>query len=382
MAEKIKLIVNAIPLTYVNTGIGRYLQSLYSQMERLYGNRIEIAYFDGRKVCTQIPRQPVNLSQWSKAADLFWKLPTCCALALRLALHARREILFRRHARGFDIYHEVAFFPFSTPSHVKTIFTVHDLSLIRFPEHHPRERALYSRLFFERRCKNVDHFIAVSEFTRKEMQTHLGIQPGKITTTRLAHSPDIFFPKSSEQIQRFLRKHSLPREYFLFVGSGDPRKNMDIIPEALEKSGLDIPLVVIGWSGWSTGGLGKKVISLGYVDDEDLALAYSGALALVLPSTYEGFGLPVLEAMACGCPVVTTKKASLPEVGGDAALYIKDPRDNTELAGLLKELYLDRTLRAEPVQKGIKHTGQFSWEQTAGQTFEVFERALDTPASG
>jgi len=355
MNSRIKLLVNAIPLAKVNTGISRYLWCLYSELERLFGDRLEIGYFDGVRVSSTMPRGPTNLNRWAKAGSLFWKLPPYPALMVRLAFHVTRETLFRRCSGHYDLYHEAGFFPFAVPHNLKTIFTIHDLSLIRFPEYHPRERVLYSRLFLQRRCKTVDHFLAVSEFTAGEMQSYLSIDPEKITVTHLAHNDKLFSPGYAQKIGPILKRQALPEKYFLFVGGGDPRKNLDIIPEALEKAGIRIPLVVVGWS----------------------AGLYSSATALIFPSRYEGFGLPILEAMACGCPVVTTREASLPEVAGEAALYLNDARNRAELGHLLNKLAASSPTRAELGRRGRIQAGKFSWEKTARATFQVFLEVLN-----
>jgi alpha-1,3-rhamnosyl/mannosyltransferase len=371
-----KLVVNAIPMVNVSTGIGRYLRCLYGEMERSYGDRLEIGYFDGFRVISRMPGGPANLGRWTRGVDLFWGMPVYPALMLRLAFHFLREGIFRKWSRHFEVYHEAGFFPFSVPARLKTVFTIHDLSLIRFPEHHPRERVLYTRLFWRRRCAQADHFLAVSEFTAREMRTFLGIAPERTTVTLEAHDTKIFYPRSREAIRDFLRDHALPETYFLFAGAGDPRKNMDIIPKALERGGLNAPLVVAGWSGWSEGLASKRVVPLGFVSDEDLARAYSGAIGMIFPSSYEGFGLPLLEAMACGCPVVTTRESSLPEVAGDAALYMKGPRDVDDLARILRNLVDGHVSRQDLVRKGLARAGEFSWEKAARQTVEAFEAVL------
>jgi glycosyltransferase involved in cell wall biosynthesis len=377
MAGRIKILVNAIPLNNIGTGIGRYLKCLYTELEKFYGDRLEIRYFDGANVSSTMPRGPENQARWSKGVDLFWKLPAYPALLLRLGIHYKREMIFYRLAKDFDIYHEAGFFPFAVPPRVKTVFTLHDLSVILFPEHHPLERVFYYRLFFRKRCKKVDHFLTVSRFTQTEMERLLDIESKNISVTHLAHDPKLFYPKPEKEVNRFLVGKGLPERYFLFVGSGDPRKNMDIIPKALEKAGLCEPLVVSGWSGWSDRMSWNNVIPLGYISDEDLACLYSGALALILPSSYEGFGLPLLEAMACGCPVVAAKEASLPEVAKDAALYIKSPRDIESLAGILEHLASTPDVRRKLIKKGLKRAREFSWSHTARSTFQAFERVLE-----
>lgn len=376
MARKIKVIVNAIPLNNVNTGISRYLRCLYTEIERLYGDRMEIGYFDGIRVSSSMPCGPDNFSRWSRSVDLFWRLPAYPALVLRVGVHVIRERLFRKLANAYDLYHEAAFFPFSAPSRVKTVFTVHDLSVSLFPQLHPRERVLYFRLFLRRSCKNVSHFLAVSRFTQREMGIFLDIPTEKTTVTYEGYDPEVFYPRPRDEAKGLLSLHALPEKYFLFVGSGDPRKNMDIIPEALEKAKLNFPLLAAGWQGWASKSEWDNVIFLNWVSDDDLARLYSGALALIFPSSYEGFGLPILEAMACGCPVVTTREASLPEVAGDAALYMKGPRDVDGLSGILKELASSPALRQDLSVKGLLHVDKFSWESTAQTTFQVFEKVL------
>jgi glycosyltransferase involved in cell wall biosynthesis len=323
-----------------------------------------------------MPPGPANLGRWTRGADLFWGMPAYPALMVRLTFHFLREGIFRKWSRHFDLYHEAGFFPFSVSPRLKTVFTIHDLSLIRFPQHHPRERVLYSRLFLRRRCHDVDHFLAVSEFTAREMRTFLGIAPQRTTVALEAHDKNIFYPRSPKEIQDFLRDYALPEEYFLFAGAGDPRKNMDIIPKALGKAGLAAPLVVAGWSGWSGGAVSERVVPLGFISDEDLARAYSGAIGMIFPSTYEGFGLPLLEAMACGCPVVTTRETSLPEVAGDAALYMKGPRDVDDLSRILRDLVDNRAMREGLAARGLEQARGFSWKTTARQTVEVFEAVL------
>lgn len=375
--RKIRLIVNAIPLMYVTTGVGRYLRCLYEPLERLYGHKLEISYFDGKKILKRPPQGPADLNRWSRQTELFWKLPFPVALCIRMGLHFQGEALFRIAARGHDLYHEAAFFPFIPPSGLKTIFTIHDLSLLRFPQFHPKERVLFFRLFFRRRARKADSFLSVSAFTRSEVMKFLGLKEDKITVTPLAHDPRTFYPRSLQEVDKIRRRFTLPDQYFLFVGSGDPRKNIRVIPEALERAKIRIPLVIAGWSGWGQEeGQHGGVLSLGYASDEDLACLYSGALALVYPSLYEGFGLPVLEAMACGCPVICSRRASLPEVADNAALYLEDPSDPSELACLFREVVSNPKGCQVFAERGPIRASSFSWEKTARKTFKAFREIL------
>jgi len=372
--KPIKLIVNAIPLQNVGTGIARYLEGLYSCLEKDYGDQFEIGYFTGVSVSKARPRGPSNLDQWSSNVDLFWKLPTSVALSARIIVHLQREISFRKAAKNFDIYHEAAFFPFSSNSGIGTVFTLHDLSLLLFPQFHPKERVIYSKIFLRRNCRGINQFVTDSEFIKGQAIEYLGIEEHKIRAIPLAHDRSIFYPRSSIQVESVRRRFGLPPDYFIAVGSGDPRKNMGIIPEALELADLNIPLALAGWSGWTANiGSDADARSLGYVSNDDLAKLYSGAMGLVYPSLYEGFGLPILEAMACRCPVVCSRRSSIPEVAGNAALFMNDPHSPIELADLLKNLARDPALRTALAERGTAQADSFSWERTTKQMVEVFK---------
>ncbi|MFP5220966.1 MAG: glycosyltransferase family 4 protein [Acidobacteriota bacterium] len=374
MSRPLKVIVNAVPLTGVNTGIGRYLRCLYDHIERAHGNEVSIGYFDGQRVLDRMPSPAASVAGRSRLTKLLWKLPPLAGLAVRLAVHARREWAFYQAAKGYDVYHEAAFFPFLAPKGVKTVFTIHDLSLIRYPQHHPRERVLYFDLFFKRRLRQVSRFLAVSEFTRREMAEVLGIDPALVGLTHNAIDPRQFHPRPGETRMPGLA----PGEpYFLFLGTNDPRKNPQVIPKALAASGLDVTLALAGWSGWSQEeAAAGRVAELGYVPEESLAGLYSDALALVYPSLYEGFGLPVLEAMSCGCPVITADAASLPEVGGDACLYLSDPSDPIEMARAMILVASDPDLREDMRAKGLLQAKRFAWERSAQITIETFRQTV------
>lgn len=369
-----KVIVNAIPLLGPNTGIARYLRCLYTEMESLYGDSCEFNYFDGRTALRSMPVGPEDIEQWSGLADLFWKLPAPVAVGVRLAVQAKRQWAFNRIAPDYDIYHEAGFFPFKTPTSLKTVFTIHDASILRYPEHHPKERVLFMRMFLERRAHLADAILTVSQFSKSEISELLNLAPETINVTLLSHDATTFTPPGNDLRER-LNKAGIPEEYFLCVGSGDPRKNVGIIPKAIEKAKIETPLVNAGWSGWASE-TESCVINLGYVTDEMLALLYQGAIALIYPSIYEGFGLPLAEAMACGCPVITTRKASLPEVAADAALYLNDPSSTDELANILLDLHNDMKKRTSLSKKALETAARFSWEQTAQSTQAVFRQTL------
>jgi len=168
----------------------------------------------------------------------------------------------------------------------------------------------------------------------------------------------------------------------LFVGTLEPRKNLSLLIRALSMIKTKIPLVMVGWRGWGRSewleeirahGLAERVFLAGYVDEATLVSLYSGASVFVYPSLYEGFGLPILEAMACGCPVICSNVSSLPEVAGDAALLI-DPQSPEELSHALDKVLTDSELRKQMVVRGLKRVRRFTWQETAARTLDVFAR--------
>lgn len=370
-----KILVNALPLVNLRTGIGRYVENLYCALS--LSPDVTIAYYDGKRLHDHIPEAMADVARWSLLTKIFWALPAPVALAVRIAVQWSRERKFQRLCAGFDIYHETSFFPFKAPAGVKTVLTVHDLGLIRHPEWHPAERVRFFHKYFVERLPWVDGFLAVSRFTQGEMTDLLKIPAEKVQVTPLGIDCERFTRSEVHAVAAVRKKYDLPDQYFLCVGSGDPRKNVDLVLAALRRTDAAGALVRVGWDGWEEGKeVTTREIRLGYVPDEDLPALYSGAIAFVYPSLYEGFGLPILEAMACGCPVVTTRLASLPEVAADAALYLEDPADADQLAELLKRLATDPALCEGLRAKGYARAREFPWSQTAATTLHLFQRLL------
>ncbi|MGM0428453.1 MAG: glycosyltransferase family 4 protein [Thermodesulfobacteriota bacterium] len=372
-----KILLDAIPLQGLMTGISRYLRNLYTELERLPG--VTVYYTDSRSCTTKMPVQAAP-GPWMKATSLVWKLPDSLAFGFRAATWLAYEMRIRRLIRrnAFTLYHETAF----TPAAVKTIpqvLTLHDLSLVKFKEMHPNERVWFMQLFFHRRMRYTQHIITVSEFTRSQICAELHLPSHKVTA--IHEAPDPFFSKRErESVRRTLHQLGLPNDYLLFVGTLEPRKNLSLLIQAAGVCKTDIPIVLAGWKGWDdeawsdmakNQGVQNRIITTGYVDEETLACLYSAATALVFPSFYEGFGLPVLEAMACQCPVICSNAASLPEVAGDAALLI-DPCSVEELASAMDKVVEDGTVRNSLIRKGVKRAAQFSWTTAAEKTLDVF----------
>lgn len=360
-----KVLINAQPMTVVGTGIGRYLRGLSGAVESGFGHEVRLSYFTGAGVAETMPGS--RGAGWrERAARLLWRMPHPVALGCRLLRHSLTERRFTRECGGFDVYHEAGYFAHPCPT-ARTVLTVHDLSLIRFPEYHPRERVAFFRRYFMDRLDRADGFCAVSEFTRREMMELLPVDPEKIAVTPLGCDRTIFNTDDDPEARRLLDEAGVPAEFVLFVGTGDPRKNLTTALAALKAASTDAPLVTVGWSGWHRPGA-KGAIPLGYVSDRVLAQLYRTARVLLMPSRYEGFGLPVLEAMACGCPVMTSTAEALLEVGGNAVAVVRDVRDAAAFGAALEEVLGSSRTRERLRSAGLKRAAAFDWGRTAGKT--------------
>ncbi len=226
-------------------------------------------------------------------------------------------------------------------------------------------------LFLNTRLGLADSFCAVSEFTKREMVECLDIDPEQIRVTPLGVDADIFNSEHDEEAQAALDSSGVPEEFLLFVGSGDPRKNIDALIDAVEKTKCNLPLVTVGWSGWDSGH-GRNIIKMGYVSDRMLAQLYRRAMMLIMPSEYEGFGLPVVEAMACGCPVVISNAAALVEVGGDAVVTVENVHDLKLFSCVIDDLAGSLGMRMRLSGLGLKRATFFNWCNTARGTAAVY----------
>jgi len=275
---------------------------------------------------------------------------------------------------------------------IPTVITVHDLIFRHLPAHHKSLNRWYLNLTMPLYCRRATHIIAISECTRRDLIAAYGISPGKITVVHEAADPR-FCPQTSEAVADELHptavraRYNLPDRYLLFVGTIEPRKNLARLLAAFEAAhaeGLTDGLVIVGRRGWlyddffaalERSPARSSVILPGYVPDEDLPAFYAGAQALVFPSLYEGFGLPVLEAMACGTPVTCSATSSLPEIAGDAALHF-DPGSVESITTAVCHLLDDANLRAALRQRGFEQAARFSWDRVAASTRAVYNAVL------
>jgi alpha-1,3-rhamnosyl/mannosyltransferase len=296
----------------------------------------------------------------------------------RFIQHTKRK----KTGRRFDIYHEPNILPlrFEGP----TVITVHDLSWIRHPETHPVERVKDMNRHFESGLERANAIVTPSTFVKQELIDLFGVSAGQITPVPLGVEP-LFMPLTSIQTQEVLDTHDLMHgHYFLTVGTLEPRKNLAFALQAYRQLPAKVrqvyPLVLIGMKGWKSSKIEQEISpltmtgevrQLGYVSRTELATLMAGACALIYPSIYEGFGLPPLESMACGVPVICANSTSLPEVVGDAGILI-DPEDTDELARALFRIVEDDQLRAVLSLRSRQHAGQMTWSRCVESTLKVY----------
>ncbi|MEE8391496.1 MAG: glycosyltransferase family 1 protein [Anaerolineae bacterium] len=264
------------------------------------------------------------------------------------------------------------------------VITIHDLSFIRFPDLFRPANRLYLTVLTRLSARRARRLIAVSAHAAAETAQLLGVPSERIDVVYHGVDP-AFRPLSANQVAAFRQRQGLPERFVLFVGTLEPRKNLVRLIEAFARiHNGRTKLMLVGGKGWlydelfaRVQGLGLEdaVVFPGYVMNDDLPLWYNAATVLAYPSVYEGFGLPVLEAQACGTPVLTSNVSSLPEAAGDGALMV-DPYDVDALAVGLNQMLTDEALRCELQERGLIHARQFSWPRAAQETARVYRQAL------
>jgi glycosyltransferase involved in cell wall biosynthesis len=268
-----------------------------------------------------------------------------------------------------------------------TVATLHDFSHLHYPHFHPRERRVYLDRYLPRTLQHATRLIAVSEFVRQEAMALFGVPAERIIAVPNGVDP-VFHPYPHAEILPVLSRYGLqPGGYLLAVATLEPRKNLGRLAEAYGRLPATLrqryPLILVGARGWLTETLERQlaplersgqVRRLGYVPQADLPALYAGAHAFAYPSLYEGFGLPVLEALASGVPVLTANRASLPEVAGDAALLV-EPEEVDALTAGLERLLVDQDWRTGAVERGLRQAGRFSWTRCVEETVAVYREA-------
>jgi alpha-1,3-rhamnosyl/mannosyltransferase len=377
----IKLAINATALLYPGTGIATYTRNLADAL--LQTNEVDILFFYGFGWSGNV--RDVAIPALNLLGKLAKKLvPNAYEVSRFL-----QQRLFRKGLVGYrpDIYHDPNYLSFRFDGPI--VITVHDLSHVRYPETHPAIRVKAMNKFLPQAMETASNIIVDSGFVKDEVVNHFGVDPHKVHVIYLGVGEN-YAPRSAEEVGSVLARFDLSAKSYIFaVGTLEPRKNLIQVidayvglPEAIRKS---TPLVIAGMKGWLSGQIEARIRKheergevrwLGYVPAETLPLLYSGASMLVYPSLYEGFGLPVLEAMASGIPVITSNRASLPEVAGDVGLAV-EPADVEGLRAYMRSLIEDKDEAARRGSLGIARARLFTWQACAQQTLAVYKKAID-----
>jgi glycosyltransferase involved in cell wall biosynthesis len=353
------------------TGTERYALEIIRALIEVAPEQQFILYFNQPPAPGLLPRS--NRVRWRVIPSR--RLWTLGRLSLEMARHPPDVLFVPAHSLP----------PICPPVSVATI---HDLGYLHFPGEHPPATRLLRRLSNQWSATRATRVIAISGATRDDLVRYHNVSVERISVVHHGNA-SWFQPVTDEARLAAVRSlHGLDRPYFLFVGTLQPRKNLERLLTAFDRFAQSHPqplLALVGARGWHPERLESalaqvrardRVRQLGYVPDAELPALYSGALALAFPSLHEGFGLPALEAMACGTPVLTSNTSSMPEVVGQAGLLV-DPLDTGAIADALACLTDDAALRRDLAQRGRLRAGLFTWEHAARETLAVLRAAVE-----
>jgi glycosyltransferase involved in cell wall biosynthesis len=356
--------IDATPLLLHSAGVKTYVFYWTRYLQLLAGNR-RLDLFPFLEVPEQCVHDRSVLGRWPTMARLaLLHLANLSPVAVLNPLGARVDIFHASH----QLLHP--------PRNTRVTATLYDMTCWLTPETHTASNVAVAKTFATRVLTRADGLIAISESTRADSIRTLGLQPERI---------EVIYPGVAES---FFGAVATVRQkpYILFVGTVEPRKNLGVLLDAYQQLTPSLreefDLVVAGPAGWGDPATLRRLQSgsagvhyLGYVPEQDLPGLTAGATVFVYPSLYEGFGLPVAQAMAAGVPVITSNLSSLPEVGGDAALLV-DPKSAAELSSALGRMLLSPDLRAELRANGLLRANQYRWEVCARKSWDFFERIL------
>jgi len=368
--------IDVSPAVHGRAGIGRYVQSVTAALLTAAPEQPFVMFYN--RAAQARPEPPLDRvpALNNALADKPWRLRVLLAQLMRRCQDGMLPGVGLFHATDHVL---------PCLKHIASVFTVYDVTFAVYPETQTVLNRWFLKLAFPRFLRAAHAVIAISESTRRDLLRLFG--PFDASVHVVYGAVDARFqPATPDAVARVRTRYRLPERFVLFVGTIEPRKNLARLLEAictLREAGTPVPLVIAGRAGWHyrpfadqlrRTALGGLVILPGPVPDAHLPALYSAAEAFVFPSLYEGFGLPVLEAMACGTPVVASQAASLPEVAGEAALLV-DPHDVRQLAASIRQVWQDAGLRAELRGKGWQQVGRFSWEKAAQQTLRIYQEA-------
>ncbi len=362
--------------SYRNAGVGQYLYQLVTHLT-------PAPPVDSITAFVGPSARPESLSRRAGLRYGATLLPTERPL-MRILWEQALQPLLLLHA-GIDLLHcPVNVSPLAVP--VPTVLTIHDLSFLRYPRTFTRAKRRYLTAFTAHSARRARLVLTDSEHTRLDVIRLLGVAPARARTAYPGVT-EAYHPRTAKEIEAFRRRQGVPERYFLHVGTLQPRKNLERLIDAFAqfKRATSLPhaLMLVGGRGWLYDGLIERarqadvegsVHFVGYAAPEELPLWYAAAETTVVPSLYEGFGFPVLEAMACGAPVLSSRASSLPEVAGDAA-DLFDPFDVAAMAAAMQRLAGDPDRRQALQARGLARAALFTWEHSARAVLAAYAEA-------
>ncbi len=370
MPEKLRIGFDAKRAFQNKAGLGNYSRNIINSICEIFPDndyflftpQTDESVFFPPRISTAITPQKTTLGI-SKA---YWR-------TYKIAELAKHENL--------DIYHGLSHeLPVGIKkTGIKSVVTIHDLIFMRFPEFYkPTDRIIYQKKY-KTACKIADKIIAISQQTKDDLIDLLHVEEEKIELVYQSIKPVFFVKNAEEEIELTRNFFNLPTEFVLVPGTIEARKNLKNILLAFSEKDIKLPLVVVGRSTDYLEQLKSllekmqdQVIILNHVNDQQLAHLYQMASMTVYVSIFEGFGLPVAEAQACGCPVITSNVSSMPEAGGNAAMYV-NPNEPKEIASAIIKLSADTELRNKMIEPGIKNAGRFRPEVQAKQLMNIYQ---------
>ncbi len=371
---KPKIVIDTLSLLSPLTGIGKYTYEVSNILKD--NSNIDIDYFYGYYSKELI--EPTTHQGVKNLKSLISRFPFIKKMA-RKALFISSRIF----ATNYDLYWQPNFIPNRGIKAKKIITTIHDFSFLIYRDFHSKEKLSYFDNNFLTNIYRSSMIITGSNYTKQEILDRLNFKEEKIRV--IYHGIDHNLFKIYRDTQLDFR---LPNKFILSVGSIEPRKNLIGLLKAyslLDKSIKDeYKLILVGFKGWENSEImelieknSKYIEYLGFITNRDLAKVYNLATCFIYPSFYEGFGLPVAEAMACGTPVISSNSSSLLEVGGDAVLYC-NPYSIKDIKEKIERLILEQSLREKLIEKGLEQAKIFSWERSAKEHLELFKEVMDS----
>lgn len=377
-----RIAINTLPLYKTKVGMGRYIVELVNRIPILDKENTYFIYLSekNQKFFT-IKSENVVFKKVPK----FFTLPFAkiCWEQIILPFLLVKENINLYHAPGFVL-------PLIKQEKIKYVVTIADMTFFTHPKYHLQRKMWYFRAFIPSTLKKANKIITISENTKNNIVSLFPISPQKIVAIPLA-ADDMFTDKArviAWQEKEILQKYNIKKPYLLFVGMLEPRKNITGILHAFEmlneQDKKEITLVIVGKKGWmyddifryvKVHNLENNVLFTGYVQDNELPALYKNAVCFLYPSFYEGFGIPVIEAMACGCPVITSNTSSLKEISGEAAILV-EPSDTNAIKKAIIEIITNTKKRKELSIKGKRQTKQFNWQKMAKETKELYSVVL------